>query len=201
MSPRRVSPGSPRPSRCSKACCAATVSPSPATTTRWSTIVPGRRPRNARAHQSSSEAVHRRSCESLLDVPTPCRFRASVLVEPTPGSSKHQVSRPEVVDERVALVRKASGGHDIELHALVQRVILTDDPRTAAEKVQQSLPQLSTGEILASPYLWIGSAESIGDDLLAARERWGFSYFTVLQDSLRVIEQIIACLGDQRATS
>lgn len=63
---------------------------------------------------------------------------------------------PDAVDARVALVRAASGGRDIELQALVQRVIVTDDPRGTAERARESLPELSVDDILGTPYLWIG---------------------------------------------
>jgi len=103
---------------------------------------------------------------------------------------------PEAVDERVALVRAASGGRDVELQALVQRVITTDDPRGTVERVRESLPELSVEDILATPYLWIGTVESICEDVLAARERWGFSYFTVFHDSLEAAAPIVARLAN-----
>jgi probable F420-dependent oxidoreductase len=106
---------------------------------------------------------------------------------------------PRAVDERVALIRAASAGRHIELQALVQRVIVTDDARAAARQVQERLPELSVDEVLASPYLWIGSVESIGDDILAAGERWGFSYFTVFQDSVGAVEPIIKRVAGARA--
>jgi alkanesulfonate monooxygenase SsuD/methylene tetrahydromethanopterin reductase-like flavin-dependent oxidoreductase (luciferase family) len=97
----------------------------------------------------------------------------------------------EAVDERVALIRAASGGRSIELQALVQRVIVTDDPRAAAERARESLPELSVQDVLGTPYLWIGTTESICQGLLAARERWGFSYFTVFNDALEAVTPIV----------
>lgn len=101
---------------------------------------------------------------------------------------------PEAVDERIAHVRTASAGRDVELQALVQQVIVTDDPRGAAERVRDRVPELSIDDILATPYLWIGSVESICDDISAARERWGFSYFTVFQHSLDAATPVVARL-------
>ena len=102
---------------------------------------------------------------------------------------------PEAVDKRIALVRAASAGRDVELQALVQQVIVTDDPRGAAEHVRDRVPELSIEDILATPYLWIGSVESICENLLAARERWGFSYFTVFRHSLDAATPVVARLA------
>lgn len=102
---------------------------------------------------------------------------------------------PEAVDQRVARVRAASVGRDIELHALVQRVTITDDPRAAAEQTRASMPELRVDDIFATPYLWTGTVESICEQVHAARERWGFSYFSVFNDSLDAIAPIIARLA------
>lgn len=102
---------------------------------------------------------------------------------------------PDAVDERIALVRAASAGRDVELQALVQGIVVTDDPRGAAEPVRDLMPELSIEDILATPYLWIGSVESICEDVVAARERWGFSYFTVFQHSLEAATPIVARLA------
>ena len=102
---------------------------------------------------------------------------------------------PEAVDERIALVRAAAAGRAIELHALVQRVIVTDDPRGAAAEVAKRLPELSVDDILSTPYLWIGSVDSICDHVIA-RERWGFSYFTVFEHSFAAAIQLASlCRG------
>jgi probable F420-dependent oxidoreductase len=101
---------------------------------------------------------------------------------------------PDVVDERIALVHDASG-RDIELQALVQRVILTDDPTGTAERLCELLPELSVEDILGTPYLWIGTVESICDQILEARERWGFSYYTVFHHSLEAATPIVTRLA------
>jgi probable F420-dependent oxidoreductase len=102
---------------------------------------------------------------------------------------------PQAVDERVAHIEAASAGRDVELQALVQRVVLTEDPRRAAEQIQAQIPDSSVDDILATPYLWIGTVESICEHVLAARERWGFSYFTVFNDSLDTAAPVVARLA------
>jgi alkanesulfonate monooxygenase SsuD/methylene tetrahydromethanopterin reductase-like flavin-dependent oxidoreductase (luciferase family) len=102
---------------------------------------------------------------------------------------------PDAVDERTALVRAASAPRDIELHALVQQVMVTDDPIGTAERVRGRAPELSINDILATPYMWFGTIESICDHVLASRERWGFSYFTVFHHSLEAAVPIVRRLA------
>ncbi len=96
----------------------------------------------------------------------------------------------------MALVRGASAGRDVELQALVQRVAITDDPREVVEQISASLPGLSVDDVLATPYLWVGTVESICEQILAARESWGFSYFTVFNDSVEAITPIVSRLAN-----
>jgi probable F420-dependent oxidoreductase len=102
---------------------------------------------------------------------------------------------PEAVDERVAHIQASSGGRDVELQALVQRVVVTDDPLRAAERMQDQLADASVDDVLATPYLWIGTVESICEHVRAARERWGFSYFTVFSDALDAAAPVVARLS------
>jgi len=102
---------------------------------------------------------------------------------------------PEAVDERIALVRAASTRRDVELHALIQQVIVTDDPTGAAEGLRQLVPELSAEDILATPYVWVGTVESICDKVRAVRERWGFSYFTLFDHSLEAAIPVVTKLA------
>jgi hypothetical protein len=97
--------------------------------------------------------------------------------------------------KRIALVRAASTRREVELHALIQHVIVTDDPTGAAERLRTLVAELTTEEILATPYVWIGTVESICDKVRAARERWGFSYFTVFQHSLEEATPVVTQLA------
>jgi hypothetical protein len=102
---------------------------------------------------------------------------------------------PKAVDDRIALVRAASGPRDVELHALIQQVIVTNDPTSAAERLHKLVPELSVEDILATPYLWIGTVDSICDQVRAARERWGFSYFTLFHHSLKAATPVVTRLA------
>jgi len=68
------------------------------------------------------------------------------------------------VDERVQLVREVAGAEryaQLELNALVQRVVVTDDRSKAAEELTSRWSQLTPGEILQSPYVLIGTVDQM----------------------------------------
>ena len=102
------------------------------------------------------------------------------------------------IDERIRLVREAAGEERfarIELNALVQRVVVTDDRYRAAEELTARWSQLDAEEILQSPYVLIGTVEQMIEDLQARRERWGISYFVIHEPYLDVFAPVVARLA------
>jgi probable F420-dependent oxidoreductase len=99
------------------------------------------------------------------------------------------------VDEQIGIVRAISRSRDVELHALVQRVIVTDDRQAAAERVVEHISAVTVDDVLGSPYLWIGTVDEICEQVLAARDRWGISYFSVFSDALEAAAPIVARLA------
>lgn len=112
-------------------------------------------------------------------------------------------------DERVGFARACAGARadQIEWHLLVQAVIVTDDRQAAAADLvaghrrtaarQGADPDqsvLSVPAALQTPYLLIGTAEEIADQLRASRERWGFSYITVHEPYLSALAPVIGLL-------
>jgi probable F420-dependent oxidoreductase len=81
------------------------------------------------------------------------------------------------LDAQVAWVRENAGERfaDIELTALVQLVQVTNDRRAAATEIAERFVQLSVDEVLDSPYLFVGTAAQIAEQVRAARERWGIT--------------------------
>lgn len=79
------------------------------------------------------------------------------------------------LDEQVAWVRSAAGDRfsELELSALVQRVEITNDRRSAAERVAGRMPALTVADILDSPFLLLGTSDQIAEQLQAGRERFG----------------------------
>ena len=84
------------------------------------------------------------------------------------------------LDDTVAWMRTAADGRwgGIELHALVQAVVVTEDRHGAAAAIA-GRTGIDVADALLTPYLCLGTPAEIADHLLACRERWGFSYFSV----------------------
>jgi probable F420-dependent oxidoreductase len=101
------------------------------------------------------------------------------------------------VDERLHIVREAAGDRyeRLELNALVQRVIVTDDRRGAAEELARRWTQLSPEEILQSPYVLIGTVDQLAEDLQTRRERWGISYYVIFEPYMDAFAPIVAHLA------
>ena len=101
------------------------------------------------------------------------------------------------VDERVQLVREAAGDRfdRLELSALVQRVIVTDDRRRTAEELAGRWTQLSPEEILESPFVLIGTVRELVENLRARRERWGISYYVVFEPYMEAFAPVVADLA------
>jgi probable F420-dependent oxidoreductase len=85
-------------------------------------------------------------------------------------------------DERVRFFREQAGERaaTIESNVLVQAVVVTDDRRSVAETLVAERRTLSTvEETLETPFLLIGTEAQIAEQVMANRERYGFSYITV----------------------
>jgi probable F420-dependent oxidoreductase len=97
------------------------------------------------------------------------------------------------VDERLRLVREVAGvRHErLELSALIQRVIVTTDRRGAAAELARRWSELSVDEILESPFVLLGTANEIVDQLVAHRLRWGISYYVVFDDAVDAFAPIV----------
>lgn len=102
------------------------------------------------------------------------------------------------VDARVQLVREAAGKaryERLELNALVQRVIVTDHRRGAAEELTSRWTQLTPDEILLSPYVLIGTLDQIVEDLQARRARWDISYYVIHEPYIDDFAPVVARLA------
>jgi probable F420-dependent oxidoreductase len=115
------------------------------------------------------------------------------------GATRVDVSgcKPASVDERIAWVREQAGPRfeHLELNALVQRVVVTDDRQQAAEELATRWTSLTPDEILETPYLLIGTVDQMVEALRERRERWGFSYVAVHEGSLDDLAPVVARLA------
>lgn len=99
-------------------------------------------------------------------------------------------------DQSVGAVRSGAvrSGRDVPpLEALVQEVSLTGDRRGAVEGMaaESGVP---VEDLLAVPYVWVGRAREIAEQLEAARERWGICRWVVREGALDAARDVIAQL-------
>jgi probable F420-dependent oxidoreductase len=103
--------------------------------------------------------------------------------------------------DRIAIVRAAAGERfdEIELNALIQAVVATDDREKAATELAAAL-DANPAVLLDSPFLLIGTHEQMAEQLAARRQQFGISYWTVFDElpgrssALPDIAEVIALL-------
>lgn len=110
----------------------------------------------------------------------------------------------ERLDSTIGHIRAAAGDRwsQLELHALVQAVIVTATRSRVAEGLSEEVAT-PTSDVLATPFLCFGTREEMADHLLACRARWGISYFTVRDiDAFAPVMALVRSLdGDERSNS
>ncbi len=67
----------------------------------------------------------------------------------------------------------------IELHALVQAVVVITDHRRRDTSEIAGRIGMDLSDAMSTPFLCLGTHAEIAQHLLACRERWGFSYYSV----------------------
>ncbi|WP_326761481.1 LLM class F420-dependent oxidoreductase [Streptomyces phaeochromogenes] len=104
----------------------------------------------------------------------------------------------EELDERVALYRKLAAGRaePAELNLLIQIVIVTDDPGAAIQPWLSRIPHLTEQQVLELPIVLVGTLDDIVEHVRAQRDRFGFSYLTVLEPNMEVFAPVVARLRE-----
>jgi len=114
-----------------------------------------------------------------------------------PGTFRMQTAAE--ADDRVAYVRAKAGkrADDLELHVLVQSVVVTPDRRAvAATMAAEDDLGLTADEVLETPFLLLGTVPEIAAQLRERRERFGFSYLTVHAPSMAALAPVIEVLRE-----
>ncbi|MFJ6744104.1 LLM class F420-dependent oxidoreductase [Streptomyces sp. NPDC091279] len=116
---------------------------------------------------------------------------------PGDRTGKLTVITPDALDERVSRYRELATprAEPAELNLLIQTVIESDDPESAVRPFVEQVPGLTTEAALELPVLLVGTREEIVAQVLARRERYGFSYLTVLEPSMEAFAPVVAELA------
>ncbi|CQR65278.1 LLM class F420-dependent oxidoreductase [Streptomyces leeuwenhoekii] len=117
-----------------------------------------------------------------------------------PGSTTGQLApiTAEELDARVARYRELAAGRaePAELNLLVQQVVVTEDREAAVRPFLELVPHLTAAQVLELPIVLVGTVEEITAQVRAQRERYGFTYLTVLEPCMEAFAPVMAALRE-----
>jgi probable F420-dependent oxidoreductase len=107
-----------------------------------------------------------------------------------------QLLGPAATDGRIAFLRELLGPRieDVELNILLQRVVPPSERAEALERYGPHLPSDVAEHPEELPALLIGTPKEMARQLEQRRERFGFSYVTVLETSMEQLAPVIELL-------
>ncbi len=112
------------------------------------------------------------------------------------GADAFSTMSAEAIDDKVTIVRESAGGRigAIEMNVRAFMVKVTNDRIKAMDAFSgaMSLPRSFMEE---SPFALIGTTEQIIEDLVARREKWGFSYIIVGVNDVEPFAPVVAALA------
>jgi len=91
---------------------------------------------------------------------------------------------PSGLEDRIAVVRDGAGDRfdAIELNALIQFVVHTDDREASAAGLAAALGGVTPEFVLESPFVLLGTHEQMAEALVERQQRFGVSYWTVFDE-------------------
>jgi hypothetical protein len=80
---------------------------------------------------------------------------------------------------------------------MVMTVVFAEQRRQAAERFvrERRWEGISAEQVLEMPSIFIGSVDHIVDEMRARRDRYGFSYYVVLDTTMEHVMPIVARLA------
>jgi probable F420-dependent oxidoreductase len=116
-----------------------------------------------------------------------------------PGSTTGKlvpVAAAELADRVARYLELAEGrAEKAELNLLIQMVVVTEDREAAVRPLLERVPGLTPEQALELPILLVGTLDEITAQVLAQRERYGFSYLTVLEPYMEAFAPVVAALA------
>ncbi|WP_187412203.1 TIGR03621 family F420-dependent LLM class oxidoreductase [Actinomadura syzygii] len=102
---------------------------------------------------------------------------------------------PETIARKVGWVREAAGDRDVELSMMVTPTFGPDPRRTAAKVAVLRGWGTSAAElVLDMPSQFVGPPEHVAEQMLARRDRYGFSYYQVPDAMMEQFAPVIPLL-------
>ncbi|WP_084145077.1 TIGR03621 family F420-dependent LLM class oxidoreductase [Amycolatopsis jejuensis] len=97
------------------------------------------------------------------------------------------------LEERTRFVAERVGSREVEFNLLVQFVQITDDRLGTLRKLGERL-ELPAAELATVPTVLVGTVAEIAEQLRAHRDRFGISYYTVLEPNAEVLAPVVESL-------
>ncbi|MEU6201584.1 TIGR03621 family F420-dependent LLM class oxidoreductase [Streptomyces sp. NPDC047061] len=117
----------------------------------------------------------------------------------TPGNTEGRLEpvTADELDERVARYTESAVGREepAERNLLIQIVAITDDPSAALGPLLERRPELTLDRALALPTVLVGTLEEVVARVRGLRERYGFSYLTVLEPYMEAFTPVPKALS------
>jgi probable F420-dependent oxidoreductase len=113
----------------------------------------------------------------------------------TPDGGALAPASAEDIEERVKFVRTKLGDRDAEFNLLCHFVHITDDRAAALEELAKvTKGVLSVDQLAEVPTALIGSPAEVAEQLHAHRERFGLTYYTVLEQNMEQFAPVLEAL-------
>ncbi len=104
----------------------------------------------------------------------------------------------DTVRQKIDLVRQVAGERidEIELSTVVS-IVVTDDRRSTAEQFarDRGWSGISAEQVLDMPSVFIGSVDTIVEEMQARREGYGFSYLIVFDHAMQDVAPVLTRLA------
>ncbi|WP_433469062.1 TIGR03621 family F420-dependent LLM class oxidoreductase [Spirillospora sp. CA-128828] len=103
---------------------------------------------------------------------------------------------PDTIARKVDWVSEAAEGRDVELSMMVTPTFGPDPARAAARiAVTRGWGTSSAGLVLGMPSQFVGPPEHIAEQMLARRDRFGFSYYQIPDTAMEEFAPVIPLLA------
>lgn len=102
--------------------------------------------------------------------------------------------KAEDLDERIARYQwfAAGRGEAAELNLMIQSVVITNHRERVIRPFLKQMPHLTTGQALELPIFLTGTLRQIIGQVRERRDRYGFSYFAVLERHMREFAPVVS---------
>lgn len=103
---------------------------------------------------------------------------------------------PAATDKKIAWIRRAAGDRflDIEVQVRLEFAQLTDDPEPLYASIGGGFG-LTRNESIGTPHALVGTIDSMVEDLIERRERWGISSIGIPADAVDQLAPVVARLA------